>query len=295
MLLNNLNIKKSKTLLISYRKFVKFNSLFKFSSCIFFKKYNFFLFIKFYNIFFFINYFKVFFIQLSKKFFFINNFVFSKKVYYYANPFCFFNISYNLHYFYYFFFIYFINFYLLTKLLFIKERIKPMLKAQKFNEKLSLYKLSAYNNVFAFSTFQFLLEKLFFLLKLRILFYQKKLNNSLNCFIRFKRHNIFITVTTALNVPLLVFSSGKSGYGQRTKLKISSQAAAKSAVLIAKTLVKKRLSVNLNVFILSNRLFDKRIKSIFTAFSQKGLKILHIIPKLRRCVGGVRQKKSRRV
>jgi len=49
------------------------------------------------------------------------------------------------------------------------------------------------------------------------------------------------------------------------------------------------------VFIVSNRLFDKRIKSILSVFSNKKLKISYIIPQLQRNIGGVRQKKIRRV
>lgn len=196
--------------------------------------------------------------------------------------------------FYYWFYIYLNFFYVLRILFLLKAKINRFFAVKENKVTFSLYK-KLYSKLLVFSTFNILLKKLFYLLNLRVLTYKKRLLNVLNCYIKFTRHNIFITITSALNVPLLIYSSGKSGYGGKTKFKVSAQAAAKSASLIAKLLMKKKLIKNLVVFIVSNRLFDKRIKSILSIFSQKRLKISYIVPQLQRYVGGVRQKKIRRV
>lgn len=246
------------------------------------------------DFFFFINYFKLFFRNYLKNNI-INNFFFKHKS---SNVFYFNSVLYlskNLKpFFYYLFYIYINLFYVLRILLFLKAKINIFFAVTENKTSFSLYK-KIYSNLLVFSTFNILLKKLFYLLKLRVLTYKKRLLNVLNCYIKFTRHNIFITVTSALNVPLLIYSSGKSGYGGKTKFKVSAQAAAKSASLIVKLLNKKKLIKNLVVFIVSNRLFDKRIKAILSIFSQKGLKISYIVPQLQRYVGGVRQKKIRRV
>jgi len=90
-----------------------------------------------------------------------------------------------------------------------------------------------------YTSFTILLKKFFSLLKLRVITYKKRLMNVLNCYIKFTRHNIFITIASSSNVPLIIHSSGKSGYGGKTKFKVSPQAAARSASLIVRTLLKK--------------------------------------------------------
>lgn len=206
-----------------------------------------------------------------------------------------FNFSTNIRKFFkYLFYIYLHFFYVLQILSNLKNKVNAFFFSNKTKASFFIYK-KFYSKILIYTTFNSLLRKFYALLKLRVITYKKRLMNVLNCYIKFTRHNIFITIASSLNVPLVICSSGKAGYGGKTKFKVSSQAAARSASLISKLLTKKKLIKNLVVFIVSNRLFDKRIKSILTVFAQKGFKISYIVPQLLRSVGGVRQKKIRRV
>jgi ribosomal protein S11 len=243
------------------------------------------------NYFFLINYFKLFFKNcLQNKM--LNKLFFKCKAFGFSIVGILYPFGNAKNYFYHLFSIYLHFFYVLRILFSLKNKCNIFFKENKIP--FVLYN-KLYFKFMIFSTFSILLKKFFYLLKLRVATYKKRLLNVLNCYIRFTRHNIFITITSALNVPILISSSGKSGYGGKTKFKVSSQAAAKSASSVIKILSKKKLPKKLGVFIVSNRLFDKRIKSILSVFSNKGFKIPYIVPQLQRHVGGVRQKKIRRV
>jgi ribosomal protein S11 len=189
----------------------------------------------------------------------------------------------------------YLHFFFVLRIFFVlKNKLNLLFFYKKIKISSFFYK-KVYSQFLIYTTFVILLKKFFSLLKLRVITYKKRLLNVLNCYIKFTRHNIFITIASSFNVPIIIHSSGKSGYGGKTKFKISPQAAARSASLVVKALLKKKLIKKLVIFIVSNRLFDKRIKSILSVFSNKGLKISFIIPQLQRNIGGVRQKKIRRI
>lgn len=93
----------------------------------------------------------------------------------------------------------------------------------------------------------------------------------------------------------MIYSAGRAGFGQRTKQKKSTQAAARIALLVCQQLKKKRYSTRLSIILCTNKLFDKRIKSILSTFKIQRLTIHSFVPRIIRDVGGVRPKKVRRV
>ncbi len=144
-------------------------------------------------------------------------------------------------------------------------------------------------------TFLLLIKKLFFIWKIKVQLYESQLKNITNCYIVLRKHNIFVTITSYFNEPLMVYSSGRAGFGQRTKQKKSTQAASKIALLICNHLKKKKYNTKLSIVLCTNKLFDKRIKSILSVFKVQRLTISSFVPRIIRYVGGVRPKKIRRV